>query len=121
MDASGHRRSLLLDHTALAHPPFHTLVETGPKTADRLYRSHILVLLHPVPRPVDRRLPVVVHGVPLLLRLAGGHLEDHLHVVRRAAASNPSMQVSSENDQGSAGDKSNGGQKNFHLLEVDMK
>ena len=111
MDASGHRRSLLLDHTALAHPPFHTLVETSPKTADRLYRSHILVLLHPVPRPVDRRLPVVVHGVPLLLRLAGGHLEDHLHVVRRAAASNPSMQVSSENDQGSAGDKSNGGQK----------
>jgi len=95
MDASGHRRSLLLDHTALAHPPFHTLVETSPKTADRLYRSHILVLLHPVPRPVDRRLPVVVHGVPLLLRLAGGHLEDHLHVVRRAAASNPSMQVSS--------------------------
>ena len=64
MDASGHRRSLLLDHTALAHPPFHTLVETSPKTADRLYRSHIFVLLHPVPRPVDRRLPVVVDGVP---------------------------------------------------------
>ena len=98
MFASRHRWRLLLDH---ALPPFHALVE-AVKAADRLYRPHILypLTLQP-PRPVDGRLPVVVvdRVPPLLLHLALGHLEDHLHVVRRAAPSNSSMQVSSGNDQ----------------------
>ena len=100
MFASRHRWRLLLDH---ALPPFHALVEAvSPKAADRLYRPHIL---HPLtlqpPRPVDGRLPVVVvdRVPPLLLHLALGHLEDHLHVVRWATPSNSSMQVSSGNDQ----------------------